>query len=502
MITAGVFTNGRETAAAVAVDGRLRSALNLKGGAEGDLLAKCLELARVAPSDVTTIVRVADGLPEKSPDQIGRLQAQAALLSAVVPENALLLLLDAGCAGGAFATKRDGQLEPLEKWPGSADLVGVVRSTASVLGISTGNPFVSLSRIAGDTASDLDERLSEARLDNADGSVGVDAVRFGAVLSALTSECPEIGRADSLKIAVQRARASLATATLRLVTHAVVDSIERIRSGRESNAVGLGGSAFAAVGFTTGITSRVSPVAVTPVPEDVGCALGAALHGQPAVPVTHLSLGPTFDEHDIKSALENCRLDYVYEPDWPRLFDRVSGILTAGKTVAWFQGASEFGPRPLGHRSILCDPSSRYARENVNVYLLAREVDRPLPVSLAPSAVGSCLEVAVHSPYMLVNGRVASGWKDQLQAAIDSDGKAVIHTPSHDSELAKLLEAHFRRRGVPGLIHVPLAGVGTWLASDPKDAIRTAFGSAVDALVIGRFLVSKDYWLLRGQTTA
>ncbi len=105
-------------------------------------------------------------------------------------------------------------------------------------------------------------------------------------------------------------------------------------------------------------------LALAAVPEPAGRALGAAL-STPAgfgEPLAGLALGPSFSDPDIKRTLDNCRLDYVYEPDWQRLFLRTSKLLSQGKVVAWFQGAMGFGPRAMGTRSILCDPSSRYAR--------------------------------------------------------------------------------------------------------------------------------------------
>jgi carbamoyltransferase len=66
--------------------------------------------------------------------------------------------------------------------------------------------------------------------------------------------------------------------------------------------------------------------------------------------------------------------------------------------------------------------------------------------------------------------------------------------------LLMLAELHRDRTGVPGLINAPLAGVGEPAACTPRDAIRAMYASAVDALVIGRFLLMKDYWLLRSGT--
>ena len=99
------------------------------------------------------------------------------------------------------------------------------------------------------------------------------------------------------------------------------------------------------------------------MPEPVGRALAAAgatgLNG-----ASPLAIGPSYSEEEIKRTLDNCRLDYVYEPDWPRLLARASRMLAQGKIVGWFQGPMAFGPRALGSRSILADPANRYARQN------------------------------------------------------------------------------------------------------------------------------------------
>ena len=79
------------------------------------------------------------------------------------------------------------------------------------------------------------------------------------------------------------------------------------------------------------------------------------------------------------------------------------------------------------------------------------------------------------------------------------DGSLVHHAATGTSALFRsLLETHRRLTGVSGLVNVPL-GSPAGLAASPTEAIRLAFGSAVDVLTMGRFLVGKDYWLLRSQ---
>jgi carbamoyltransferase len=211
-----------------------------------------------------------------------------------------------------------------------------------------------------------------------------------------------------------------------------------------------------------------------------------------------LALGPNFTEADAKKALENCRLDYVYEPVWSRLIERAAQVLAQGKLVAWFQDSAEFGAPLLASRSVLADPSNRYARDNVNRFLRHRPDDWPIDVSIAADARG-CLGSAPLSPWRFVQAPVHPEWRERLRAAVDRSGSVHAHVvPRSDGGMFHdLLAAFVRRTGVPGLINVPLHGPGEPTACSPRDAIRATYSSAVDAMVMQRFLVMKDYWLLR-----
>jgi carbamoyltransferase len=178
-------------------------------------------------------------------------------------------------------------------------------------------------------------------------------------------------------------------------------------------------------------------------------------------------------------------------------------MLSRGMVIGWFQGPMVFGPRSLGTRSVLCDPSMRYARENVNEYLKRRPLDEPLPVSFVPQCADECLSTPVRSPFMLLDAAVKSRWRDKVRAALDHRHELRIHTIMAEQapELMELLQTHFDRSGVPGLINTTLSGPGEPIACTPRDAVRTVYSSAIDALVIGRFLLMKDYWLLRSDAS-
>jgi carbamoyltransferase len=180
-------------------------------------------------------------------------------------------------------------------------------------------------------------------------------------------------------------------------------------------------------------------------------------------------------------------------------------MLTRGKVVAWFQGAMDFGPRSLGGRSILCDPSNRYARHNINEYLLHRPLDAPLAISIPQDAAADCLEADAPrvSPFMLLRGQFRDDRMDQFHAALDASRACAIHTVdtnrTNTPELHDLLTFHRDHTGVAGLIHRPLSSLDLPIAATPRAAMQTMFSSAIDVMVIARFLLMKDYWLLRSE---
>src|SRR6202040_4148550 len=113
-------------------------------------------------------------------------------------------------------------------------------------------------------------------------------------------------------------------------------------------------------------------VFVPSAPGDAGCALGAALYADRVylknpdgdVPA-HPFWGPAVDGKELaRAAREDDQT--VEELDEPVLLDRIAGLLADGRIVGWMDGASEFGPRALGHRSILAAPHSAEMRDRLN----------------------------------------------------------------------------------------------------------------------------------------
>jgi carbamoyltransferase len=329
----------------------------------------------------------------------------------------------------------------------------------------------------------------------ANRSAAADDGGFTTVLAE--AEAAAGGRLDDVAsphVVLQRVRAELAESLLAAAAHAAAEALAR--AGASS---ALAGSAWRSPDFVDRVRTLAGrAVPVAPWAMSDGAAVGAALSlaGPAASLAGSLALGPPATEPDAKAVLENCRLDYVYEPRWPRLMERVSKALERGRLVAWFQGRAEFGDSLAGSRSILCDPSGRYARDNVNQFLRGVPLATPVPMSLAPAA-SSCVDVAPLSPWAFARTRVGADWVHLLRAGVDAHGRGHVHVAAAASPLAELLEAHRQRTGVPGLVNVPLAAMHDRPALTARDAVKAVFSSSVDVLVLHRFVLMKDYWQMR-----
>jgi carbamoyltransferase len=233
---------------------------------------------------------------------------------------------------------------------------------------------------------------------------------------------------------------------------------------------------------------------VQPASGDSGTALGAALYvareaGEEIEPMTTAALGRGFGESELERALEVARFSYRRPPD---LAGAVAGILAEDGVVAWFQGRSEFGPRALGHRSLLANPGRAENLSRLND-IKGREQFRPVAPMVVEERASEIFAGRLPSPYMLFTHRVDAGWRERIPAVVHVDGSARIQTVNRDEEplLARMLDAFEVRTGLPVVVNTSLNTAGRPMVDDPRDALE-CFGSApVDGLALGPFLVRR-----------
>jgi carbamoyltransferase len=234
---------------------------------------------------------------------------------------------------------------------------------------------------------------------------------------------------------------------------------------------------------------------VQPAAGDAGTALGAAQYvarelGDAIEPMETPALGRGWGADELEGWLR--RAGVVHErPD--DVAEEAAEILARDGVVAWFEGRAEFGPRALGHRSLLADPRDAANLERLND-VKGREQFRPVaPMVLADRAGEIFSGGPVPSPYMLFTHRVALQWAERIPAVVHVDGTARIQTvdAAREPAIARMLRAFERRTGVPVVVNTSLNTAGRPMVDDPRDALE-CFGSApVDALVMGPFLLRR-----------
>ncbi len=237
---------------------------------------------------------------------------------------------------------------------------------------------------------------------------------------------------------------------------------------------------------------------VQPAAGDSGAALGAALwltsrRGglvQREV-MAHAYLGPTFTESECRQALERAGLAGQKLDDDP-LCKRVAEELANGRLVCWFQDRMEWGPRALGHRSLLADPRREDMRELINAKVKFREPFRPFAPSVLEERAADYFEVSGPSPFMLFTCNVRPSAKGVLPAVTHVDGTARIHTVDRRSspKYRALLEAFGRKTGVPVLLNTSF-NVQEPIVCTPDEAIHCFLRTQVDWLVLGNLLVGR-----------
>lgn len=252
-------------------------------------------------------------------------------------------------------------------------------------------------------------------------------------------------------------------------------------------------------------SGRFDRVFVQPAAGDDGTALGAALHvlrsHVPAIP-QRMGMpywGEEFGAAEIEAALGTLGSGHeVRHLPEESLLKEVSELIGAGSVVAWYQGRMEFGPRALGNRSILADPTGPNMRAHLNAVVKQREEFRPFAPAVLAEQAGEYFEIEPGQEdmyrHMLFVTRVRDEHRDNLPAVTHVDGSARVQVV--DRESAPRFHALIRRfgedHGTPVLLNTSFNLRGQPIVRTPLDAVTTYARSMLDALAIGDWLVVRE----------
>ena len=263
---------------------------------------------------------------------------------------------------------------------------------------------------------------------------------------------------------------------------------------------------------------------VQPASGDAGGSIGAALYGyynnfnkkriiQKTDSMNGSFLGPKYTNNEIKRTLDKLRIRYEFI-NTDKIFNKTIKLIIQGKTVGWFQGRMEFGPRALGHRSIIGDPRSKKMQKIMNLKIKFRESFRPFAPSILEEDSKEWFNISCKSPYMLFVAQLNQSKRVNLKPGqknlkglrllyvnrsvipavthVDYSARLQTVNKKYNTEFYKLIKKFKQLTKCPLLINTSFNVRGEPIVCSPKDAIECFMSTNLDALVIENYFILKQ----------
>lgn len=265
----------------------------------------------------------------------------------------------------------------------------------------------------------------------------------------------------------------------------------------------LAGGTFANVKLNQRILEQTpaTEIFVHPGMSDVGIAVGAAfaahLDEQPAYEphvLTHVFLGPEYSEGEMQRALEAAEVPF--ERPAGGIHDAVAAALEQRRMVARVVGRMEYGPRALGHRSVLADATRRDIHDALN-----ERLERTEFMPFAPAVLSEQAEAYMVLPegarrtaaFMTISCPVTERAEREIPAAVHVDGTArpQIVSPHGAADFHAILSAYERRTGVGALINTSFNMHEEPIVCTPTEAVRAFLSARLEHLALGPFFATR-----------
>lgn len=251
----------------------------------------------------------------------------------------------------------------------------------------------------------------------------------------------------------------------------------------------------------------VSNVFIQPAMGDDGLSLGAALlaysENDPAAgaaldaekritQIDDVYLGPDYS----KDILTACDVEKVSPIKYADVEKKIAEWIYRGKIVAYYRGRLEFGPRALGHRSILASAADKQINDDLNKRLHRTEFMPFAPSMLAEHAHDYLLDYKpdhVASQYMTITYNIPEHLKERIPAVVHVDGTArpqVVHAEK-EPHYHRIINEYYKLCGVPLIINTSYNIHEEPIVCTPQDAIRTYKANSVDILVMEDYVLGE-----------
>jgi carbamoyltransferase len=242
---------------------------------------------------------------------------------------------------------------------------------------------------------------------------------------------------------------------------------------------------------------------IQPAAGDDGVALGAALYraaGAHEVRNTRMPvpfLGPHHGGDEIQAALRATadRVEAVPLENLAEACASAARLIADGHVIAWYRGCMEYGPRALGHRSILADPGHPAMRERINAMVKMREAFRPFAPAVTVEQAPQWFDILPDTqlPYMIVTVDVREEHRAALPAVTHVNGSARVQTvsPADNPDFHALLKALGQTTGREMALNTSFNVKGQPIVNTPREAIDTFLGTGIEYLFLENTLVQR-----------
>jgi carbamoyltransferase len=250
--------------------------------------------------------------------------------------------------------------------------------------------------------------------------------------------------------------------------------------------------------------TKFENIHVFPAAGDAGTAVGAALYGYYCIgghkyygneKLRHAYLGKSYTDKDVVRAADKFQEELTWEKKDKAEFIRLAALdLKEGKIIGWFQGGAEFGPRALGHRSILANPAIKDMKDILNQRVKFRENFRPFAPSVLKEYVYDYFEYTQEeSNFMLFICKVRDEKASVIPAVTHIDQSARIQTVTQENNgiFYDLINEFNEQTGIPLLLNTSYNLKDEPIVETPDDAITSFKKSNIDVLYINDYIIRK-----------
>jgi carbamoyltransferase len=424
-----------------------------------------------------------------------RAHAMAAWEGSGFTDTLVLTLDGAGDAeSGSVSSAHDGVLNELWTFPTKQSLGGLYLWTTRFLGYRQFDEYKVMGLAGQGDARMLRDRLAIVQL-LPEGAYKIDW-QFVHRLNKLATprRCDE---------EITEFHADLAATVQEALEEAVLHILRdaRKRTGHRRLCFAGGVAHNCSLNGKIAESEQFREIFVHPASHDAGCALGAALEinaqkdrRSESRKLMTVFWGTDLSAQEIRETIERWRRWLIVSRE-KDVIEWAAERLDNGAILAWAHGKAEFGPRALGHRSLLADPRPLANKARINSIIKKREQYRPFAPVVQVEHASTFFDTppGIDCSFMSFAVPVQIAWRAQLAAITHSDSTARLQTISKEQDLLlwNLLDRFGMRTGIPILLNTSLNVASEPIVDSVEDIIVFVLTTAVDAAVIGDFVITR-----------